>query len=183
MIEQIEIRDLKGKKGTMSCTKIETKLIAYVDGLASGEERREVEAHLKSCALCARRVEEFRSVSSLLDELPLVEPSEAFDVRVRARVAAEPQPRGWLDWLAPSPRVAFAAALLLALTVWMSSMPPDPDKRHQELLESSRVADSDFRMIKDLPVLQDYDVLSNFELLTDLSQKQQPEAGPAQDNM
>src|SRR6266851_3014607 len=121
----------------MNCTKIETKLMAYVDGLASGEERREVDAHLEACAICRQRVEGFRSVSSLLDELPLVEPSEAFDVRVRARVAAEPQPRGWLDWLAPSPRVAFAAALLLALTVWMSSLPADPDRRHQELLESS----------------------------------------------
>jgi hypothetical protein len=39
-------------------------------------------------------------------------------------------------------------------------------------------------MIKDLPVLQDYDVIANFEPLTDLSQQQQqPEANPAPDTM
>lgn len=168
----------------MNCTKIESKLMAYLDGRSSPGERGEVKAHLEACALCRQRAEEFRSVSSLLDELPQIEPSAAFDVRVRARVAAEPEPRGWLAWLAPTPRVAFAATLLLALTVWLSSLPVDPDRKHQELLEASRGNDTEFRMIKDLPVLQDYDVLANFSPLTDLSQQQQQqEANPAPDRM
>jgi putative zinc finger protein len=166
----------------MNCTRIETKLMAYLDGRSNARERREVEAHLKTCALCRERAEEFRSVSSLLEELPQIEPSAAFDVRVRARVAAEPQSRGWLAWLTPSPRVAFAAMLLLALTVWMSSLPTSKDDYPYHNLQTG--SDADFRMIKDLPVLQDYDVIANFEPLTDLSQQQQqPEANPAPDTM
>src|SRR2546427_446316 len=99
----------------MNCTRIETNLMAYLDGRSNAGERREIEAHLKTCPLCRERAEEFRSVSSLLEELPQIEPSAAFDVRVRARVAAEPESRGWLAWLTPSPRAAFAAMLLLAL--------------------------------------------------------------------
>ncbi len=165
----------------MSCTKMETKLMAYLDGRANQDERRAVEAHLESCGVCRQRAEEFRSVSSLLDKLPRIEPSAAFDIRVRARVAAEPEPRGWLAWVTPTPRVAFAATLLLALTVWMSSRPLDPDREHQRILQASLGSDAEFRMIKDLPVLQDYDVLANFEPLTDLSKQQQEEANPAPD--
>ncbi|HYL10814.1 MAG TPA: zf-HC2 domain-containing protein [Candidatus Acidoferrales bacterium] len=167
----------------MNCTKIETKLMAYVDGRANQRERQEVKAHLEACALCRQRVEEFRGVSKLLDELPPITPSPAFDVRVRARVAAEPQPRGWLAWLTPSPRVAFAAALLLALTVWMSSLPTGKDTYPYHNLQNG--SDAEFRMIKDLPVLQDYDVIVNFEPLVDLSQQQQqpPEANSTPDSM
>jgi len=57
----------------MNCTRIETKLMAYLDGRSNARERREVEAHLKTCALCRERAEEFRSVSSLLEELPQIE--------------------------------------------------------------------------------------------------------------
>src|SRR6266568_5634541 len=118
-------RNRRGKKGIMNCTRIETKLMAYLDGRSNARERREVEAHLKTCALCRERAEEFRSVSSLLEELPQIEPSAAFDVRVRARVAAEPESRGWLAWLTPSPRVAFAAMLLLALTDLSQQQQPE----------------------------------------------------------
>ena len=168
----------------MNCTRIENKLMAYVDGRTNEDERPEVEAHLKACDLCRRRAEEFRSVSVLLDELPQIEPSAAFDIRVRVRVSAEPAPRGWLAWLTPSPRVAFAATLLLALTVWMSSRPPTIDDYPYHNPPNGN--DAEFRMIKDLPVLQDYDVLANFAPLTDLSlkqQQQQPEANPAPDSM
>ena len=43
-------------------------------------------AHLAACPACQLRVNEFRAVSGLLDELPQIEPSPAFDARVRARV-------------------------------------------------------------------------------------------------
>ncbi len=68
---------------------------------------------------------EFRAVSGFLDELPEIEPSPAFDVRVRARVAAEPVKQGWWAWFTPSPRVAFAASLLLLATVWIGSRATD----------------------------------------------------------
>src|SRR6266850_4922588 len=97
----------------MSCSRMENKILGYVDGRLKEGERLEMEKHLSTCAPCQLRVNEFRSVHALLDELPMIEPSEAFDVRVRARVAAEPAKQSWWAWFTPSPRVAFAASLLL----------------------------------------------------------------------
>src|ERR1700681_3339821 len=106
-------------KAVMSCSRMETRLLEYIDGRLKEKEQREMEKHLAACPACTVRVNEFRSVSSLLDEVPQIEPSAAFDVRVRARVAAEPVKQGWWAWFTPSPRVAFAASLLLLATVWV----------------------------------------------------------------
>ena len=139
----------------MSCNRMENRILPYVDGRLKESERREVETHLESCAACRLRVNEFRAVTGLLDELPVIEPSAAFDMRVHARVAAEPVKRSWLGWFAPSPRVAFAASLLVAATVWLGSFStPTQPAIAQE----------------DIPVLENYDVLSNFEPLTELPQ-------------
>src|SRR4029077_21264540 len=111
----------------MSCQKMETRILAYVDGRLKEGERTEVDKHLAGCAACRLRVNEFRAVGDLLDELPMIEPSGAFNARVHALVAAEPKKRSsWLAWLAPSPRVAFAASLLLLAIVWMGSRQPPP---------------------------------------------------------
>jgi anti-sigma factor RsiW len=132
---------------------MENKTLGYVDGRLKEGERLEMEKHLSTCAACQLRVNEFRSVHALLDELPMIEPSAAFDLRVRARVAAEPAKQSWWAWFAPSPRVAFAASMLLLATVWVSrySDPPQIDQA-------------------DIPVLENYDVISSFEPLTELSQ-------------
>jgi anti-sigma factor RsiW len=141
----------------MSCEKMETRILAYVDGRLKESERGEVEKHLAGCAACRLRAKEFRAVNDLLDELPVIEPSGAFNARVHALVAAEPQRRrSWLTWLAPSPRIAFVASMLLLATVWVGTRPsPQPAIAAQ-----------------DLPVVEnaDYDVISSFAPLSDLSQ-------------
>jgi anti-sigma factor RsiW len=129
------------------------------------KEQREMEKHLAACPACTVRVNEFRSVGSLLDELPQIEPSAAFDVRVRARIAAEPVKQEWWSWLGAAPRVLVAASMLLLATVWVGHRPVD----------STRVASSDgdesqIMQDQDLPVLENYDVLANFEPLTELPQ-------------
>ncbi len=145
----------------MNCARMEEWLIPYLDGRLNKNEWREMDEHLTACAACRRRADEFRAVAELLDELPVVEPSPAFDVRVRARVAAVPPQQSWLAWLTPAPRVAFAATLLLMLTVLTASRPT-------ERPVPAVNPEAEFRMINDLPVLEDYDVLSNFEPLADL---------------
>ena len=92
----------------MNCERIEKHLIAYMDGRASNTERREVEAHLADCGTCRTRAEEFRLLWSVLDEVPQVETSPAFDARLRARVAAELPRQSLWAWLVPSPRLALA---------------------------------------------------------------------------
>ena len=97
----------------MSCERMESRILAYMDGRLSESERAEVGKHLDACAVCRVRATEFSSVNDLLDELPMIEPSPAFDVRVRARIAAEPVKQSWWAWLRPSPRIAFASSVLL----------------------------------------------------------------------
>src|SRR6267154_4545477 len=101
----------------MSIHKMETRILAYVDGRLKEDERAEVEKHLEGCAACRMRTNEFRAVGDLLDELPMIEPSGAFNARVHALVAAEPEKRSsWLAWLTPAPRIAFVASMLLLAT-------------------------------------------------------------------
>ena len=79
----------------MRCTRMEDKLVEYLDGRARPAERHAVEEHLSACAACRSRAEGFRSLWSALDELPSISPSSAFDASLRARIAAEPAPRGF----------------------------------------------------------------------------------------
>jgi anti-sigma factor RsiW len=152
----------------MSCSRMENKILPYVDGRLKESERLEMEKHLAACGACQLRVNEFRAVTSLLDEVPQIEPSAAFDVRVRARVAAEPVKQGWWAWFTPSPRVAFAASLLLLATVWVGY-----ESKTQLPFENPKEADD--QMIQEMQVLDDQEVISNFDPLKDLPQPVQQE--------
>jgi anti-sigma factor RsiW len=161
----------------MSCGKMESRILAYIDGRVNESERLEVEKHLASCAPCSVRVNEFRAVSGLLDELPVIEPSPAFDVRVRALIAAEPVKESWWAWLRVSPRVAFAASLLLLAAVWLGY------STHNVVAPPIDLAQADAQMMQDLPVLEDHDVLSNFEPLKDLPGQADDDSDDAQQQM
>jgi anti-sigma factor RsiW len=141
---------------------MESRILGYMDGRLKDSERAEVEKHLAACAACRVRANEFRSVNDLLGELPMVEPSPAFDVRVRARVAAEPVKRGWWAWMRPSPRIAFAASMLLLAMLWIGyrTQPVTPLPINPE--------DADASMMQDISVMEDHDTLANFEPLKEL---------------
>jgi len=140
---------------------MESRILGYLDGRLKEGERAEVQKHLDACAACRVRAAEFSAVSDLLDELPMLEPSPAFDVRVRARIEAEPVKQSWWAWMRPSPRIAFAASALLLATIWLSygsrnaPLPISPDE-------------ADAAIMQDLPVMEDHDTLTNFEPLKEL---------------
>ena len=151
-----------------NCSAMESVLVEYLDGRARPADRHAVEEHLKACASCRVRAEEFRSVWGALDDLPEVIPSPSFDAALHTRIAAEPAPRSFWSFL-PSPRLAFAFTALVVLSVWFSSGPHVP--RHAAIAEQPVVevpGDSDFGMIRDLPVLENYDVVSKFDALSEL---------------
>ena len=145
----------------MSCSRMENKILGYVDGRLKESERLEVEKHLATCPACRLRVNEFRAVSDLLDELPVIDPSPAFDLRVHARVAALPVKQSWWAAFLPAPRVAIAAAMLVMATVWVGTRPNNPPQ----------IA------IDDIPVVENLDVLSNFDVLTELPPPVQADDG------
>jgi anti-sigma factor RsiW len=145
---------------------MESRILEFMDGRLKESERAEVQKHLDTCAACRVRATEFSAVTELLDELPMIEPSPAFDMRVRARIAAEPIKQNWwaLLWttLRPSPRIALAASMLLLATVYVSwhGIVPDPPPIPQD--------EADAAMMQDLSVIEDHDTLSNFEPLKEL---------------
>jgi hypothetical protein len=106
----------------------------------------------------------------VLDDLPAISPSPAFDATLRERIAAEPARRSFWNWL-PSPRLAFAVTALVVMSVWLSSEPrviTNPSVVSQAIHESKVTAESDFGMIRDLPVLENFDVVSKFDALSEL---------------
>src|SRR5216684_1972448 len=135
----------------MSCSRMENKILGYLERRLKESERLEIEKHFSTCAACRLRVNEFCAVNVLLDELPVIEPSAAFDIRMQARVAAEPAKQSWWAWFAPSPRVVLAAAMLLLATVWIGSRTDRP----------LSAVDVD-KINQNMSVLENYDVISDF---------------------
>lgn len=161
----------------MKCEEISRQLTGYMNRRANPAERREVEEHLLACAACRTRAEEFRALSGVLDELPPVEPSFDFDARVRQRVAAEPR-RQWFRWFVPQPRLAFSMALLLALCVLVARLP----QRNQGTAATTAANENEqFQEIRDLGVLENYDVLTKLDALSELAPAQQPQSQPQPD--
>ncbi|HYL68230.1 MAG TPA: zf-HC2 domain-containing protein [Candidatus Limnocylindria bacterium] len=156
----------------MKCDDVSKELIAYLDRRANSAERAMVEAHLKDCAACRTRAEDFRKMWSLLDEVPMHEPSFGFDARLRQRIAAEARPR-WFSWLVPQPRLAFTMALLVALSIWMSKLP-----QQENPLTTAQREEEQFQVIKDLGVLENYDVLSKSDALSELPPMATPQPVP-----
>ena len=153
----------------MNCGHTEKKLVAYLDGRLTMAERRQFEAHLALCAVCRGRAQGFRSVWDALDELPPLAPSPAFDSRVKARLAQEQRRAGFWSWIMPSPRMAFAATALLIASIWLSSFQPAQlPVTHAPVGSPAQNTEAEFGMIKDLPVLENYDVLTSFDALSEL---------------
>jgi len=155
----------------MNCEQMESHLIAYLDGRASARERREVDQHLAGCAACRSRAEGFRGVWNVLEETPAPEPSAWFDARLRQRIAVEPPPGIWTRlaaWL-PQPRLALASLMLIAVGFWAAtasrSQLPAPAAQNPVAMSEEQ----NFRMIKNMQVLE------NYEVLKDLSAANEPQ--------
>ena len=148
----------------MNCEAVKKLSIAYLDGRTEPGRRREIENHLAGCVACREQARQLRELWGILDESPVLHPSPGFDAAVRARIAREPHRGGAWGWLAaPSPLLAMGIAALLVFSIWLSSLP-----RTAPPLRAAGTVESEFMMIADLPVLEDYDVLANFEALSEL---------------
>jgi anti-sigma factor RsiW len=100
-------------------------LAAYVLESLDGPERRRVEAHVETCPMCARRLDEYRAVVGALPAaLAPVSPPPAAWVAIRAAARKrQPHARGWRrtvafpDWLRFVKWPALAT-LIAGLLVW-----------------------------------------------------------------
>jgi anti-sigma factor RsiW len=114
---------------TWTCDLVEGRLSDYLDGLLSGTERAEFEAHANSCADCAPLL---ASVRSLVGEMHAMEELEAPPRLVYAILDKTLGPRetvtGWQAFLQmirdmATPKFAYGAASILAtLIIVVSSL-------------------------------------------------------------
>jgi anti-sigma factor RsiW len=159
----------------MKCEEVSKELIEHLSQRADSSQRREVEEHLAGCAPCQKRARELRGIWNVMDELPAVEPSFGFDARVRQRVAAEPR-RTWFELFVPRPRLAFSIGLLIVLMVLVVNLPL---KNPGTTVTTPATQQEDFNAIKNLGVLENYDVVTKMDVLSELTPvAAQPEQSP-----
>ena len=166
----------------MNCKEIEGYAIEYLDGKLAGDNLRAVELHLGGCATCSRRLVGFSDVSGLLDSWPAIEPSPSFNARLAQRLAsAEANPPGWwerlsqrlsttLNWF-PVGKPALAGALLGMMLVGVVLARYYPGSTHTIApppVSTPIMASLDDSNDELVPVLENLDLVSNFEVLQDL---------------
>jgi len=70
----------------MTCSEIENQLVAYMEGILSPEDRKNIEGHLASCLHCSRALAGLKKTEELLHNLEDVEPPPFFEQRIMARI-------------------------------------------------------------------------------------------------
>ena len=98
------------------------QLSAFLDGELDASSRREVEAHLASCAPCREVEVALRATLADLEALPEPEPSaqDQWALRAainRARTAEQPARARWQRWVAGSSAAAAVLALIVSVAV------------------------------------------------------------------
>jgi anti-sigma factor RsiW len=137
---------------------------------------RETEQHLRACAECAGKLEEFRRTMALLDEWQAPEPSPYFDVRLQARLREEAakQTSGWLRWF-HKPALAVSLAVLMA--VGITFFRGDGIGRHTSTDVVVNIQPG--TAVGDLQALdRNHDMFSDFDVLDDLQVQQNVNANP-----
>lgn len=167
----------------MNCKELEVTAIAYLDGKLPPRQREAVESHLEGCSACRERIQGFSGVLGILSEWEDIRPSPFFHTRLARRIEQEAASEGWWGslrqgWLfRPLANPVFAAALVavVALAVVLlryspaplETMTPEPPLPRVTAVSTVGVDDPTF--YSKMPMLEDWDVLRNFEVLQELS--------------
>ena len=112
----------------MNCTRMETLLDDYADGLLAASAIDEVERHLADCAACRRSLDELRGLQQATRALPRgIAPERDLLPGIRDRIGRDARRASGPNWL----RLAAVAASVFVLTsaVWVGlrSTAPGPD--------------------------------------------------------
>ncbi|MBM3890400.1 MAG: hypothetical protein FJ388_14910 [Verrucomicrobia bacterium] len=114
-----------------SCNEIQTQLADYAVGALAGDQRAEIERHVRDCATCARKLRALQRTGTLLNALrPQETPAQVWEA-VRNAIESG-QPRPWLERLREVfalPRLAYvgaAAVLVLAAGLYLTLQPQPP---------------------------------------------------------
>ncbi len=164
------------------------QLFAYALEMLEARDKLEVRQHVAECAACREVLEAYRHLDRVLDSWQPIEPSPWFDARVRSAVATaeEGLPSlwgrilaglGWSRWMAP--------ALVAMMVVVMSAVIVErrPGLLPHSLTHITGSANEGSAANAASPVstaewaverpggtatLDDYDMLANFDVLSEL---------------
>ena len=167
----------------MTCNEIRDLMPDLAAGLSAATP--DVSGHLRSCAGCAEKLEEFRQTMTLLDQWKAPEPSPYFDVRLQAHLREEMERAGsgWMHWFR---RPVLAAALTVLLGVGVGTFFIRKGSRSHGGGDN-QVATMDIQSamtepgtaVADLQALdRNHELYSDFELLDDLEVQQDVVANP-----
>ena len=175
----------------MKCIERE-KLFLFLHQMLEPDEADRVRHHVAGCDDCARAAEEYRRLDSALDDWNTAEPSPWFESRVRALVAASERRysgffrSGRVRMLAAG--VAALALILVAVVVFNHqkvaeiNQPLSSFERPTTIIPGGRVPttaevarkplppEEQLKMDENLSVLEDYEVVANFDALSELPQ-------------
>jgi hypothetical protein len=160
------------------------QLFAMAHEMLSGREVKRVKAHVEACAGCRQALEGYRRLDTILDEWkPAAEASPWFDARLRAAVASVEPARpsrgffglAWNHWIAaPALAALLVASSLIALRyARLHSGRPEAARAPAAPLTAvtpapSQAAAQELKMYQNLPVLEDYDMLAGFDVISEL---------------
>jgi anti-sigma factor RsiW len=170
------------------CLKRE-QIFALAEGMADERERSAMTAHVQSCADCRKTFEEYRRLDDVLEQWnPAADPSPWFDARLRAEAASRGSARSargffglaFNRWLAvPILASLLVVAGLIAYRHALHRIPAHPAQvaaAHvppaAEAVRRSAVAPQngaqELSMYQNLSVLEDYDMLAGFDVISEL---------------
>lgn len=158
----------------MKCNEISELMPDLAAGLDVASA--EVDGHLKNCAACSGKLEEFRQTMALLDQWEVPEPSPYFDVRLMARVREEKaKPAGWMYWFR-KPALAAALGVLMVMSVTLFRTDAGWNRRGSEAAVVSAMPGT---AVGDLQALdKNSEMYSDFEILDDLQVQHDVKANP-----
>ncbi len=164
------------------------QIFSHASKMLDARKENEVRAHLESCAACRAIAAEFDKLDAVLDAWRPAEPSPGFDARVRAAVtasdSAKPRLFGihWSQFVAPACLVVLVVVATLVVferrrpaasrtTAYPTAGQAAPPPKQGSALPAQASAPADeneLSLYQNLPVLEDYDMLANFDVLSEL---------------
>ncbi len=166
------------------------KLFAYGCHLLEPREEAEARAHLAECAQCREALEEYRELDAVLEEWKPVEPAPWFDARVRQAVqsigaAQDPSSFFGLAWVRRLVPVLVMVLLVTASLAILRVRTPHPVSPHtvdqappqatapaptppEAVQPEAAAGEEELRLYRNLPILEDYDMLAEFDVLSEL---------------
>ncbi|WP_088105806.1 anti-sigma factor family protein [Halalkalibacter urbisdiaboli] len=107
----------------MNCEHRYSDLIhKYLDGDASGEEKRELEMHLATCSSCKQHVQELKKAIAFIQSSSHIEAPENFTNSVMSKLPKKKATSKGKKWLKKHPIAVAAAIFIMLMSASVSSL-------------------------------------------------------------